>query len=276
MIRFFGLVMFVLLLFSCAKEKSVDTMGDNPTLPPPASTDTCLLTRFVQGTHVGDDTILRISYNSKYQITSIIDSSETANDGDSIDFVYNASGQLTEMNYPRAMEKYRNVYNGNLLEKLIYVYESPFIGFTDTTFFVFNNGRVSKTINKTGYSEFQWDSKGNIIRIINEGNRQNNYNYKYVVISYTNDANALRPLADINYAMNLTDLRNFAFPELGWCANNVEKMTFYDSNDQVWETKTFSYEKDSTGKVIKIESVGYYPGDPDPNIYTYHLEYGCK
>ncbi len=63
MIRFFGLVMFVLLLFSCAKEKSVDTMGDNPTLPPPASTDTCLLTRFVQGTHVGDDTILRISYN---------------------------------------------------------------------------------------------------------------------------------------------------------------------------------------------------------------------
>lgn len=276
MIRFFGLVMFVLLLFSCAKEKSVDTMGDNPTLPPPASTDTCLLTRFVQGTHVGDDTILRISYNSDNQITTIIDSSESANDGYPINFVYNSSKQLTEIQYPQAGDKYRFIYNGDKPVLMITTNIFQQNGDADTLGFLYNNNnQVSQTISGFGYSEFQWNAKGNIIRIQNEGNRYYTY-YKYVIIDYTNDPNALRPLAIANFALNLTDFENFAFRELGWCANNVEKMTFYDDNDQVTEERLFTYEKDSTGKITRIVSITTREGDPTPDTYTYNLQYTCR
>ncbi len=251
-------------------------MGDNPTLPPPPSKDTCLLTRFVQGTHVGDDTILTISYNSDNQITTIIDSSESANEGYPINFIYNASKQLTEINYLQAHDKFRFVYNGDKPVLQIYTYDVPIDGRSDTLGFIYNsNNQVYQTVSRQGYSEFQWDSKGNIIRIQNEGNRYYNY-YKYILISYTNDANALRPLAIANFSMNLTDFINFAFSELGWCANNVEKMTFYDENDQVVEERIFTYQKDTTGKVIKIISINKDPADPTPDTYTYHLQYTCK
>lgn len=275
MTRILGFAILTILLFSCSKEKSVDTLGDNPTLPPPASKDTCLLTRFVQGTHIGDDTILRISYNSDYQITTIIDSSESANDGYPINFVYNTSKKLSEINYPQARDKYRFFYSGDKPILMVYTYDIPINGFSDTLGFLYNNNnQVFQTVSASGYSEFQWDNKGNIIKIQNEGNRY--YNYKYIEISYNGDANALRPLGIANFSMNLSDFENFAFRELGWCSNNVEKMTYYDMNDEVYLTKIFNYQKDSSGKVIKIESVSYYTSDPDPSILTYHLEYSCK